>query len=348
MIPYTYRMVDLRGVDLADSLSTTIPGLYSTLLEAISDCRTVVLYNWYFAAILIAPSYCEIEVVDNAIVINDLIEVSSDDTIIIPGLLPDPPVLIPISIVSNGEYSPLNYNADGFSFADVQIPDPTLEEITIDENGVYLPEEYGFSKVTVSVQQVSPLPPIPSLPQEYQEVEYIVFEGNDYITVPQNSSFYPYCEIGVKAEVDDPSVNQYICGYRVSSTSILDWNLGFGSGNPRWYIRAGSSFLQGYANKDEKEVTAGAIIPMSNDLASVRSAFYIGNYYTAPGSTANLPFSGKLKYLYALKNVSNTWQSYYAPCYRKADNVIGLYDVVNSIFLTSQNGLLGKGPNKEV
>ena len=33
----------------------------------------------------------------------------------------------------------------------VNVPNPTLEELSVTENGVYTPTEYGYSKVTVNV-----------------------------------------------------------------------------------------------------------------------------------------------------------------------------------------------------
>ena len=58
---------------------------------------------------------------------------------------------------------------------------PVIESKTITENGEYTAPEGvdGYSPITVSV---GGLPDIP-LPQEYQEVEYIDFDGNSYVTI---------------------------------------------------------------------------------------------------------------------------------------------------------------------
>lgn len=351
MIPYPYKFVDFGGTDLSEINGLVVEGIYQRIIDAINRCGEVVLYNWYFASIPIAPSYCSIEVGTDSIMVNEIIEIRDDDTVWVESLIPPPPpppVIEPISVDSNGIYY-IPEGVDGFNPVTVAVPPPVLSQLSVVENGIYLPPSgsVGFDSVEVDVPQSRQFPSIPALPQEYQEVEYIVFEGNDYISVPQDNSFYPFCELGLKAEPDDPSVYQAVCGYRVSTTANLDWNFGYTSEGLRWYMRA-SLPVQGYIDVSNNVVQAGAIIPMSNNLSTIRSAFYIGNYYTASGSSANIPFSGKLFYMYALKNVLNVWQCYFVPCYRKADNVIGLYDVVNSTFLTSQNGLLGKGPNKEV
>lgn len=153
MIPYPYKFVDFGGVDLAEINGLAVEGIYQRIIDSINRCGELVLYNWCFASIPIAPSYCDIELGDHQIIINDVIEIRQDDTVWVTGLIPDPPVMVPLSVDSNGEYSPLNYGAEGFSFVGVQVPPPALEQKAITENGTYLPSEgyYGFSSVNVDV-----------------------------------------------------------------------------------------------------------------------------------------------------------------------------------------------------
>lgn len=54
-----------------------------------------------------------------------------------------------LNVIENGEYLPETY---GFSKVTVAIPDPEQEELTATENGEYTPTTYGFSKVSVDVQ----------------------------------------------------------------------------------------------------------------------------------------------------------------------------------------------------
>lgn len=57
-----------------------------------------------------------------------------------------------IEFFENGIYKPEDYGADGFGEVNVDVQ-PTLEELTITENGTYTPQEgvAGFSKVTANV-----------------------------------------------------------------------------------------------------------------------------------------------------------------------------------------------------
>lgn len=155
MIPYSYNMVDMGGIDLAESNGTVVDGLYARITEAVNACRDVVLYNWKFAGIEITPQYTTI-LLGDPITINGAVQVTAQDLVTVPGINPDPPVLVPIEITENGEYSPLDYEADGFSEVSVEVstPLPVLVPIEITANGQYDPSDYeaaGFSEVSVDV-----------------------------------------------------------------------------------------------------------------------------------------------------------------------------------------------------
>lgn len=150
MIPYNYNMVDMDGIDLADVKGKTYSGLYSKIREAMNDDYTVILYNWYFSAIRIVPSYVKIVVYTNKIVINDLIIVNDDDTVEIP-TMSVAPTIEELSVNENGNYSAAA-GVDGFNPVSVNVL-PSLESLSITENGIYLPTTGvdGFSQVDVSV-----------------------------------------------------------------------------------------------------------------------------------------------------------------------------------------------------
>ena len=71
-------------------------------------------------------------------------------------LVEDPTgTLIEKTIMENGEYFPIDDDADGYSKVTVNTPIKTLIEKTITANGEYLPSSDnadGYSKVTVNVQ----------------------------------------------------------------------------------------------------------------------------------------------------------------------------------------------------
>lgn len=123
MIPYPYNLVDMGGIDLAEANGTVVEGLYAKIIEAVNDCGDVVLYNWKFAGIDIAPQHTPI-LIGNPIVINGAIQVTEQDEVTVPGINPDPPeppVLISLEVDENGIYEPEDYDADGFSQVSVNV-----------------------------------------------------------------------------------------------------------------------------------------------------------------------------------------------------------------------------------
>lgn len=160
MIPYPYKFVDFAGTDLSGINGLTVSGIYRRIIDAVNRCGEVVLYNWYFASIPIAPSYCSIEVGTGYIIVNDVIEIRDDDTVWVESLIPtppEPPVLVQLTVTENGEYDPEDYNADGFGTVDVEVPGPLLYDATFLENGEYTPPDGydGFGTVQVFVSPVS-------------------------------------------------------------------------------------------------------------------------------------------------------------------------------------------------
>lgn len=123
MIPYSYQMVDMGGIDLAEANGTVVEGLYNRLAIGRNACGDLILYNWKFAGIEITPGICETLDVGTSILINGLIQVTEQDEVNILGIEPPPP------------------------------PEPVIEPLTVIENGTYAAEDpvSGFSPVTVNV-----------------------------------------------------------------------------------------------------------------------------------------------------------------------------------------------------
>lgn len=154
MIPYPYNMVDMGGIDLAEANGTVVEGLYSKIVEAVNSCGDVVLYNWKFAGIEIAPQHTSI-LLGDPIIINGAVQVTEQDLVTVPGINPDPSVLVGLTATENGEYDPSDYNADGFNHVNVVVPGKILASLSVTENGEYDPSDYdadGFSIVTVNVE----------------------------------------------------------------------------------------------------------------------------------------------------------------------------------------------------
>lgn len=154
MIPYSYNMVDMGGIDLAEANGTVVDGLYAKIVEAVNACGDVVLYNWKFAGIEISPQHTSI-LMGDPIIISGAVQVTAQDEVTVPGINPEPPqiVLVPLDVTENGQYDPSDYDADGFSEVDVTVPGPSLTALTANENGTFLPPAgyVGFNEVTVAV-----------------------------------------------------------------------------------------------------------------------------------------------------------------------------------------------------
>ena len=151
MIPYPYNMVDMGGIDLAEANGTVVEGLYAKIVEAVNACGDVVLYNWKFAGIEIAPQHTSI-LLGDPIIINGAVQVTEQDKVTVPGLNL-PPIIEPLTVHENGEYSASDFQADGFDPVNVLIPHPVIIPLEVDQNGVYVAPSgvAGYSPITVNV-----------------------------------------------------------------------------------------------------------------------------------------------------------------------------------------------------
>ena len=149
-----FNMVSMDGIDIVKSQGVEVEGLYNKLLEGIAVCRYQILYNWYFANIVIPPATVELVNDGDSISINGFISIDSNDIVHVYSL-ERPPVINPISISQNGEYS-VPDGVDGYNPVQVNVesPQPTLIPLRATENRTYSPSGFnadGFSSVTVEV-----------------------------------------------------------------------------------------------------------------------------------------------------------------------------------------------------
>lgn len=198
---------------------------------------------------------------------------------------------------------------------------------------------------------------ISQLPTEYQEVEYIESSGTQFIDtgfVPNNNT-----EIMLVFKNNDATTGNYNCifGTRTSASNDntfalwIDPNRRFGA----FYVAVGTgqsltlfptsinamtkhtATMKGnVAEIDSVSITCPAV------SSSPAYSFYIGACNTA--GTADY-FSKIL--LYESKIYDNEiLVRDFVPCYRKADNVAGLYDLVNNVFYTNAgSGVFAVGTN---
>lgn len=155
MIPYSYDMVDMGGIDLAEANHTVVPGIYEKIVEAMNPCGDLILYNWKFAGINITPSAYTVLQQASSILINGLIQVTERDEVTVLGIEPPPPPIVPVEPLvasANGIYQAVPPKS-GFNPVTVSV-NYVGEELTAEYNGVYLPTQgvEGFTKVIVNVE----------------------------------------------------------------------------------------------------------------------------------------------------------------------------------------------------
>ena len=182
------------------------------------------------------------------------------------------------------------------------------------------------------------------LPSEYQAVEYIVFDGGQYIDtdiIPTNHTtevkfsndsnrdmFLFSTSAGGGYYEFQPADGTYYYGtngtQKSNGTHIINV--------ARTVIYNGEN---GLVSVDGEQIGIGGEILSDKNLI-------IGSR----GTSSSYRFNGKLYYLKITEKETGMIVRDYVPCYRKSDSVIGLYDVVNNVFYTNRgSGTFDKGGN---
>lgn len=181
MIPYSYSMVDMGGIDLAEANRTVVEGLYNRLAIARNACGDLILYNWKFAEIEIAPGICSTLDEGTSIVINGLIQVTEQDEVTVLGIAPPPVPVEPLTVTSNGVYV-ATPPTSGFNpvSVNVPIPRPRIIPIVIEANGKYTPPSGvdGFGPITVNVEGASSMEVIYNIDVPNVRPQDILLEKN--------------------------------------------------------------------------------------------------------------------------------------------------------------------------
>lgn len=178
---------------------------------------------------------------------------------------------------------------------------------------------------------------IKELPDEYQEVEYIESTGTQYI----DTGFIPNQDTKVYAKIKTttlPSGNKTIFGSRTSAsqnhygaTIATNWYTGYGSQNKNtnWIATVDTEYII----KKEKE----KFILNDNETTQNITEFTCpGNMYIFAMNQLDSVIAYSPIKLYYLKIYDNdTLIRHFIPCYRKSDDEIGLYDLVEKTFYSN-------------
>lgn len=169
----------------------------------------------------------------------------------------------------------------------------------------------------------------PRLPDEYQEVEYIEGDGNQFCS-QQNLNIEVSGDLTVcyKFAVNEHTDAMYFSTITASGLSAGQaYSLGYTGAASDLYIRwnqvQSNETRVDYTIPEVKEVTRTNNV--SNVILDYVSLFAHGGNYK--------PWKGKI-YKYWLK-INNVYIFNWIPCYRKSDKVIGLYDLVSRTFVTN-------------
>ena len=198
---------------------------------------------------------------------------------------------------------------------------------------------------TTNIYLDKPIEAKANIPSEYTEVEYIKSTGTQYIDTgikPNTGTTLFKGEFLVSSRYNV----QGLFGCRGSGTAgsdsacvlymttgdlRLDWAKG--DSTLKYAMATGTKFKieisKNYAKIDDNDLTVGNT---SEDVSLTRN-FLIGNFYNG----SNLFSSGLIGNIYSCKLFNNNvLVRDFIPCYRKSDNVAGLYDLVNNTFYTNQ------------
>lgn len=186
------------------------------------------------------------------------------------------------------------------------------------------------------------------LPKEYKQVEYIESTGTQYINtgfIPDNNTTY--------------NLNASI----TSSTPRVRYIISAGKGSFRnnLYVNASYKLSAGYGDTYYNDNTLAEVNTKYNFILD-KNLFYVDNQLLKTFNEQS--FNNDTNVLIFGRNDNDTIVSYdhirlynckiydndvlvrdFIPCYRKSDNIPGLYDLVNNVFYTKKgagNFIIGK------
>ena len=239
--------------------------------------------------------------------------------------------------VAQGKYF---YTANGVKTAGTA-SGAVVQSLTVTENGTYTPPSGvdGYAPVTVNVSGGSS---DPSLPAEYQEVEYVSMVAGQYVVFPTAINFQIADVFFTRAARMSGTNEQAPWGVH------SDANLSSGIFQVYFASGAGTSGLALYGSNfvkaaDYEVAQTGSPNSDSAYLSTAKTGYLAIGKYKGYGLNGNVYVFRVYRQDSSLKPIPFL---NFVPCYRKADDVIGFYELVSGSFLTNAGtGAFGKGPD---
>ncbi|MBR3209196.1 MAG: hypothetical protein IKN65_00125 [Clostridia bacterium] len=215
-----------------------------------------------------------------------------------------------------------------------------------------------MTKVNSSMKEVQYIK-TNKLPSAYQEVGYITSNGGDYLDtgfVPNNNT-----KVEVKIKASQDINNIWVFGARQSAENLMygvllcyyngysplkEIRSDYGNGNESAggivYYNTNKNLTQNIVTivKDKNKFYVDGVLVGTNTAQTFTCPvnLYLFKINSANGGNHN----SYINMYYAKIWDNETLIRYYIPCYRKSDNAIGMYDLVNKTF-TEGVGTFTKG-----
>lgn len=177
----------------------------------------------------------------------------------------------------------------------------------------------------------------PRLPSEYQEVEYIESTGTQYINTQIKANTVGKYVLDVQFTNLEFGINGAIYQGRA---------LDIGTLSNKFFMRNGAAndvTTIADTNRHEFVVDAinskcsidGTIVSRNSGPKPDFNLFLFARNNESLGTTTVGYYCKEKLYSCKIYNLSNELVHYFIPCYRKSDNEIGLYDLINNVFYTN-------------
>ena len=191
---------------------------------------------------------------------------------------------------------------------------------------------------------------ISQLPTEYQEVEYIESTGTQYIDTGYCATANTKVLTDVKV-LSVPARNAWLFGSRNSDVTSRYELIWLDSEKVyRFYYGTNNYTFSGVPSTGELAITTAStgatingvsVTPAAATISSTNSIYI----FSCHGGTASNETSYMRLFSFKIYEGKILMHDF-VPCYRKSDNAVGLYDLVNGVFYTNAGtGDFAKGKN---